>query len=67
MTLQEIKKEIVKADALLTCAKRKENKDIANVLIADASITLYMLLLELNDMTKGETNDGNKDNENDAD
>lgn len=67
MTLKEIKRELIKADAMLTYAKHDKNADIADMLIADASITVYMLLLEVNEMLKGETNDGNKDNENDAD
>lgn len=64
MTLKELKREIVKIDALLTEARKGSNKDISRELIADACMTIYMMKIQINKEIK---NNGDEEIKNNAD
>lgn len=64
MTLTELKRELVKIDALLTEARKDSNKDISRELIADACMTIYMMKIQINEEIK---NNGDEEIKNNAD
>ena len=64
MTLKELKREIVKIDALLTEARKTSNKDISHELIADACLEIYMMKIQINEEIK---NNGDEEIKNNAD
>lgn len=64
MTLTELKREIVKIDALLTEARKDSNKDISRELISDAWMTIYMMKIQINEEIK---NNGDEEIKNNAD
>ena len=64
MTLTELKRELVKIDALLTEARKDSNKDISRELISDACMTIYMMRIQINEEIK---NNGDEEIKNNAD
>lgn len=64
MTLTELKRELVKIDALLTEARKDSNKDISRELISDACMTIYMMKIQINEEIK---NNGDEEIKNNAD
>lgn len=64
MTLKELKREIVKIDALLTEARKGSNQDISRELISDACMTIYMMIIQINEEIK---NNGDEEIKNNAD